>query len=95
MAYTLESVLEQLGDEAQLAGGRIIVYRDGKHTDVGGLSMADAVFSLTEAGKELLEGESAPVVKPVKKESKKAAPAAVVEDVINDVVNDLNLDDLK
>jgi hypothetical protein len=54
MSVTLESVLKQLGDEAQLVGGRIVVYRDGKHTDVGGLGMADAVFTLTESGKKLL-----------------------------------------
>jgi hypothetical protein len=65
MSVTLESVLKQLGDEAQLVGGRIVVYRDGKHTDVGGLGMADAVFTLTDSGKKLLEG--APVEKPAAK----------------------------
>lgn len=69
MSVTLDSVLKQLGDEAQLVGGRIIVFRDGKHTDVGGLGMADAVFTLTEDGKKLLDG--APVEKPAaKKEAK-------------------------
>ena len=56
MSVTLQSVLEKLGDQAQLTGGRIIIVHNGKHVDVGGLSMSDAVFSLTEAGKALLDG---------------------------------------
>jgi hypothetical protein len=54
MAQTLESVLKQLGSDASLTGGRIIVYRDGKHTDVGGLGLHDGVFNLTEQGIALL-----------------------------------------
>ena len=71
MAHTLETVMKQLGDDAQLVGGRIIVFKDGKHTDVGGLGMSDAVFTLTEAGKALLDGEPAP-----KKADKGLSPAA-------------------
>lgn len=64
MSYTLESVIKKLGEEAQLTGGRIVVFRDGKHTDVGGISPADGVFSLTEAGKILLENTAEKVEEP-------------------------------
>lgn len=55
MSVTLQTVLEKLGDSAQLTGGRIVVLHNGKHVDVGGISMTDAVFSLTAAGIALLE----------------------------------------
>ena len=92
MAHTLETVLKQLGDEAQLVGGRIVVFRDGKHTDVGGIGMADAVFSLTEAGKALLEDAPAPKAAKADKKATglkaEAAPAAPV------VPEDLDFGDL-
>jgi hypothetical protein len=84
MSVDLESVMKQLGDAAQLTGGRIIVYKDGKHIDVGGLAMADAVFSLTDAGKKLLAEE--PATEP-KKTTKKAGLTTTDK-------NDLNLEDL-
>lgn len=98
MSIDLESVMKQLGDDAQLTGGRIIVYRDGKHIDVGGLSMADAVFSLTDAGKKLLaeSPEAAPAKTTTKKADKKAglAPATAPQgDILDDL--EINLDDLK
>lgn len=93
MAHTLETVMKQLGDDAQLVGGRIIVFKDGKHTDVGGLGMSDAVFTLTEAGKALLTDEPAPKANkglaPAGKKADKKVDAAPAED------EDLpNLDDL-
>lgn len=92
MAHTLETVMKQLGDDAQLVGGRIIVFKDGKHTDVGGLGMSDAVFTLTEAGKALLDDEPTP-----KKADKGLSPAAKKADKKADkpVEDDLpSLDDL-
>jgi hypothetical protein len=90
MAHTLETVLKQLGDEAQLVGGRIIVFRDGKHTDVGGIGMSDAVFSLTEAGKALLE--DAPAPKADKKADKKTS--GLKAEVAPANLEDLDLGDL-
>lgn len=94
MSVDLESVMKQLGDDAQLTGGRIIVYRDGKHIDVGGLAMADAVFSLTDAGKKLLA--DAPVAAPAKATAKKAdkKPAGLTP-AEDDILGDLNLEELK
>jgi hypothetical protein len=91
MSVTLESVMKQLGAEAQLTGGRIIVYRDGVHTDVGGISMADAVFSLTDAGKKLLGEDGEPV--PAKKAGKKAEtkPAEESKDQL-DLLDGLDAD---
>jgi hypothetical protein len=77
MAQTLESVLKQLGEDASLTGGRIIVYRDGKHTDVGGLGLHDGVFNLTEQGVALL-GE-APAEEPKSSGKGKKAVEKVVE----------------
>ena len=73
MSHTLKSVLDQLGDAAQLAGGRIVVYKDGKHIDVGGISPDDAVFTLTAAGKKLLEGEDGQAGEETQKKGKKGA----------------------
>ena len=106
MSVSLNSVLKQLGDDAQLVGGRIVVYRDGKHTDVGGLSMSDDVFSLTSAGKDLLAGKvEAPVVEAVVEvPAVETAVEAVVETKkpnkktglapVEDAASDLNLEDL-
>lgn len=90
MSVDLESVMKQLGDDAQLTGGRIIVYRDGKHIDVGGLAMADAVFSLTEAGKKLLEEPAAekPKKETLKESIKKKVGLSPADK------DDLNLEDL-
>lgn len=96
MSIDLESVMKQLGDDAQLTGGRIIVYRDGKHIDVGGLSMADAVFSLTDAGKKLLaeSPEAAPTKTAAKKTDKKLAGLTPSDaDILGDL--EINLEDLK
>lgn len=90
MAHTLETVMKQLGDEAQLVGGRVIVWRDGKHIDVGGLGMADSVFSLTEAGVALLDVPVA--VKHAKSETKKGLKPAEVNASKGD--DELNLDEL-
>ena len=84
MAHTLETVMKQLGDDAQLVGGRIIVFKDGKHTDVGGLGMSDAVFTLTEAGKALLNDEPAPkAAKGLKPADKKADKASAPQDQLD------------
>lgn len=88
MAHTLETVMKQLGNDAQLVGGRIIVWKDGKHIDVGGLSMSDSVFSLTEAGLALLDE---PVVKHAKPEKKGGLKPAEVNAPKGD---ELDLDEL-
>ena len=90
MSHTLQTVMKQLGDAAQLVGGRIVVFKDGKHIDVGGLSMSDSVFSLTEAGKALLEQ---PAEKP-KAESKKAAKESIKVPADDKFLDDLNLDEV-
>lgn len=86
--YTFKEVVEKLGD-AQVVGGRIIVYRGGKHVDVGRVASETGVFILTPAGHELLNAvaEPAPVVDapvvdapvveaPAPKPAKKAGKAA-------------------
>lgn len=88
MSYTLESVMKQLGDEAQLTGGQIVVYRDGKHTEIGGVSLSTGVFSLTEAGKIML-GEDKPAKAAPAKGKKDAKPA---EDSKDEELLDLNLE---
>ena len=75
MAHTLESVLKQLGDEAQLVGGRVIIYRDSKHIDIGGLGLQDGAFNLTEEGSALLDADaSQEAPAKTKNNSKKTAP---------------------
>lgn len=88
MSHTLETVMKQLGSDAQLVGGRIVVFKDGKHIDVGGLSMSDSVFSLTEAGKALLDQ---PAAKP-KEDTKKGLKDKPKAD--DKLLDDLNLDEV-
>lgn len=74
MAYTQAGVLKQLGKDAQITGGTIIVYREGKHIEVAYVRSEGGEFVVTDAGKELLE---ATADKPAR--APKAAKAAAEE----------------
>ena len=69
MSYTVESLLKQFPD-AQLVADIVLLYRDGKHVELG--KRADGAFNLTPEGKLFLE-----TVKdePKKEASKRAAKA--------------------
>lgn len=63
MSHTVESLLKQFPD-AQLVADIVLVYRDGKHVELG--KRQDGAFNLTPEGKLFLEA--------VKEEPKKEAP---------------------
>lgn len=75
--HTFKSVVEQLGDEAQVTGGAIVVYRDGKHIEVGRVLPETGTFVMTPAGRQLLEVEEKPAKKPSKKPAKKPEASAL------------------
>ena len=52
MSYTFESALKALGAEAQVSGGAITVYREGKNIAVS--KYTDGVFGITDEGLEVL-----------------------------------------
>lgn len=57
--YTFKSVIDQLGDAAQVAGGVVLVYAGGKHICIGRISAETGVFALTREGTEYLEAHPA------------------------------------
>jgi hypothetical protein len=54
MSHTLESVVEQLGEEAQVGAGAVVVMRESKHVLVA--HTTENGFEVTPAGLEILEG---------------------------------------
>jgi len=66
MAHTFESVLKQLGDEAQVVCGSIIIRRDNKNIEVSKYNVIDGGFVVTDEGLEVLDAVPA-VVKPTTK----------------------------
>lgn len=68
MSHSVESLLKQFPD-AQLVADIVLLYRDGKHIELG--KRQEGAFNLTDAGKLFLEAqaEAAP------KRSAKAAKA--------------------
>lgn len=79
MSHTLETVLEKLGDMAQLAGGSLVVNYQGKNVEVGAQDNSTGVFSLTEKGLEVLAELDAPAEKP--KKQKTEAPKDLLGDL--------------
>lgn len=71
MSHTFQSVREFFGERAELVGGVITVYENGKHTDIGRIDNTTGVFTLTADGVAMLDGAPAP-----KSTRKKAEPAA-------------------
>lgn len=69
MSHTVESLLKQFPD-AQLVADIVLLYRDGKHVELG--KRQDGAFNLTPEGKIFLES----VKDEPKQEKVKAAPAA-------------------
>ena len=59
MAHSFESVLKQLGDEAQVVCGSIIIRRNNKNIEVSKYNVNDGGFVVTEEGLEVLD--AAPV----------------------------------
>jgi hypothetical protein len=53
--YTFNSVVDELGGKAQVTGGAIVVYHNGKHTEVGKVMPETGVFVMSPAGHALLE----------------------------------------
>lgn len=52
MSYTVESLLKQFPD-AQLVADIVLLYRDGKHVELG--KRSEGTFNLTPEGKIFLE----------------------------------------
>ena len=76
MSHTVESLLKQFPD-AQLVADIVLLYRDGKHVELG--KRQDGVFNLTAEGKIFLEN----VKDEPKQEKVKAAPAVKKTDKVD------------
>lgn len=63
MAHSFESVLKQLGEEAQVVCGSIIIRRNNKNIEVSKYNVNDGGFVVTEEGLEVLDAVPAVVVK--------------------------------
>lgn len=90
--YTFKEVVEKLSD-AQVSGGRIVVYRAGKHIDIGRVASETGVFILTPDGLGLMNAQSvvetvdapaAPAEPPAPRKTK-AAKAAARDDDLSDL----------
>lgn len=87
--HTFKSVVAALGAEAQVTGGSIVVYRNGKHTEVGKVLPETGVFVMTPAGHALLEESAAPTAEveeapaeaPAKPARKAKKPASDLDDL--------------
>jgi len=78
MDVTLKSLMRVMPD-LQVTGGKALVYRGGKHIEIG--HMRNGSFIVTDEGAKLLNGDSAlPVTdaKPARKPRRVAAPKAPV-----------------
>lgn len=51
---TVEDITKKF-PEAQLVGGKYVVWREGRNVELGGFGMADGAFSLTDEGIALLD----------------------------------------
>ena len=60
MSHTYDSVMAKLGDRAELVGGVITVYENGKHTDIGRIDQTTGVFTLTAEGLLVIDGAPTP-----------------------------------
>jgi hypothetical protein len=70
--YDFKTVREAFPN-AQMVGGRLIDYTNGKHVEIGLVSAKTGTFALTAAGQELMDAvKSAPVRAP---RAPKPAPA--------------------
>lgn len=70
MSHTVESLLKQFPD-AQLVADIVLLYRDGKHIELG--KRADGAFNLTAEGKIFLQNaEDSPKQEKAKPAAKKA-----------------------
>jgi hypothetical protein len=70
MSHTVESLLKQFPD-AQLVADIVLLYRDGKHVELG--KRADGAFNLTPEGKLFLEKQPEEAVAEAPKRTRKAA----------------------
>lgn len=52
MAHTLQSILKALGKDAEVSGGAVTVFRDGKHIAV--TKYVEGKLEVTPEGEELL-----------------------------------------
>lgn len=77
MSYTVESLLKQFPD-AQLVADIVLLYRDGKHVELG--KRQDGAFNLTDSGKIFLENyKDEPKQEKPKAAAKKAEKAEQVD----------------
>lgn len=76
MSQTVESLLKQFPD-AQLVADIVLLYRDGKHIELG--KRADGAFNLTPEGKLFLETVKEEPKVEVSKRGRKPVDEAVVE----------------
>ena len=73
MSHTVESLLKQFPD-AQLVADIVLLYRDGKHVELG--KRQAGAFNLTDEGKIFLESQVAEAPKRAAKAAKPSDEAA-------------------
>jgi hypothetical protein len=76
MSHTVESLLKQYPD-AQLVADIVLLYRDGKHIELG--KRSDGAFNLTPEGKLFLEANKEEPKAEAPKRTRKAAEEVAVE----------------
>lgn len=77
MSHTVESLLKQFPD-AQLVADIVLLYRDGKHIELG--KRSEGTFNLTAEGKLFLENVKDEPKVEAPKRGRKAAEEVVVEE---------------
>lgn len=70
----------QMFPNAQMVGGRVIVYHNGKHVELGLTRPATGVFSLTEEGLLLVQEMRSNLILPPVTSPRKRRAEQVVED---------------
>lgn len=93
---TFKSVVDALGADAQVTGGTVIVYRDGKHIEVGRVSADTGSFTVTPAGHALLEaisGAEPEAVEAAPAKSKAKTKAKPTAEKADDPFSDIGADD--
>ena len=87
---TVQEVAAALGEDAQVCGGSVVVYREGKHVLVA--QTTDLGFEVTKEGKEILDGtavtEDGTTVILAKPKKTKVPVAEPVAEPVSEYVND-------
>jgi hypothetical protein len=94
--HTFNSVVDALGGKAQVTGGAIVVYHNGKHTEVGKVMPETGVFVMSPAGHALLEelaGAAPEAVEEAPAKPKGKAKTKAVVEKADDPFSDIGADD--